>query len=111
MSASASARLAVDAGSPEWRAALFGQAIAYAAHLAGPICPHALHKHLRSFLGQSEGRCGGEVCDAVLMLLQTGLFTANTVDPETGIITFGEGTMLTVAPLLTGYLYGEGSEV
>jgi hypothetical protein len=105
MSASASLRPAVEAGSPEWRAALFGQAIAYAAHLTGPICPHALGRYLWSFVGQAEEECGGECLDAVLMLIRTGLFTANTAE-EDGSITFGGETKLTVTPMLTAYLYG-----
>ncbi|NEU14650.1 hypothetical protein G3T14_21435 [Methylobacterium sp. BTF04] len=93
-------------GSPEWRAALFGQAIAYAAHLTGPICPHALGRHLWAFVGQAEVECGGECLDAVLILIQTGLFTANTMDEDTGAITFCSETKLTVAPMLTAYVYG-----
>jgi hypothetical protein len=106
MSAPASLHPTVDAGSPEWRAALFGQAIAYAAHLSGPISPHALHRHLRTFIGPSEDRCGWEVCDAVLMLIQTGLFTVNTIAGD-GEIIFRDDTMLTVGPVLTAYVYGE----
>jgi hypothetical protein len=95
-----------EAGSPEWRAALFGQAIAYAAHLTGEICPHALHKHLKSFVGNAEDGGRAERFDAVLMLVDTGLFTVTTKDAETGEATIGEGTMLTVCPMLTAYLYG-----
>lgn len=93
-------------GSPEWRAALFGQAIAYAAHLTGPICPYALGSHLRRFIGQSEEECGGEALDATVMLIRTGLFTINTMD-EDGSLIFGGDTKLTVCPMLTTYLYGE----
>jgi hypothetical protein len=92
-------------GSPEWRAALFGQAIAYAAHLTGPICPYALGSHLHRFLGQSEAQCGGEALDATVMLIRTGLFTINTMD-EDGSLIFGGETKLTVSPMLTAYLYG-----
>jgi len=105
MSASASTRPVVDTGSPEWRAALFAQAIAYAAHLTGPICPHALGRYLWNFVGKAEEECGGECLDAVLMLIRTGLFTASTAE-EDGSITFGGETKLTVTPMLTAYLYG-----
>lgn len=96
----------IQAGSPEWRAAIFGEAIAYAAHLTGPICPYALGSHLHRFLGQSEEQCGGEALDATVMLIRTGLFTINTMD-EDGSLVFGGETRLTVAPMLTAYLYGE----
>lgn len=101
----------VRSGSPEWRAALFGQAVAYAAHLTGPICPYALGTHLHAFLNQAEEQCGGEAQDAVVMLVRTGLFTINTIDDETGDITFGGETKLTVAPMLTAYLYGENADI
>jgi hypothetical protein len=107
MSALAPARLTPEAGSPEWRAALFAQAIAYAAHLSGPISPHALHRHLRTFIGESEDGCGWEVCDAVLMLIQTGLFTVNTMGDDGETIIFRDDTMLTVGPVLTAFVYGE----
>lgn len=110
MIALAATRPTIDYGSPEWRAALFGQAISYAAHLTGPICPYALGSHLHAFLGQAEEECGGEALDAVVMLIRTGLFTINTID-ETGVITFEGETKLTVAPMLTAYLYGEDCPV
>lgn len=97
-------------GSPEWRAALFGQAIAYAAHLTGPICPYALGSHLHRFLGQSEEQCGVEALDATVMLIRTGLFTINTMD-EDGSLIFSGHTKLTVAPMLTAYLYGEPDDL
>ena len=96
----------IQAGSPEWRAALFAPAIAYAAHLTGPICPYALGTHLHAFIGQREEQCGGEAIDATVMLIRTGLFTINTMDEDTGDITFGGESKLTVAPMLTAYLYG-----
>lgn len=105
MIAPTAARPAIETGSPEWRAALFGQAIAYAAHLTGPICPYALGRHLWSFLGQAEEECGGEAMDATVMLIRTGLFTINTMD-ENGSLTFSGDTKLTVTPMLTAYLYG-----
>lgn len=105
MSVSAITHPVAEAGSPEWRAALFGQAIAYAAHLTGPICPYALGRHLWSFLGQAEEECGGEAMDATVMLIRTGLFTINTMD-EDGSLTFSGETKLTVTPMLTAYLYG-----
>lgn len=95
----------VEAGSPEWRAALFAQAIAYAAHLTGPICPYALGRHLHAFIGQPEDECGGEALDATVMLIRAGLFTINTMDPD-GSLIFGAETKLTVTPMLTAYLYG-----
>lgn len=95
----------IEAGSPEWRAALFGQAIAYAAHLTGPICPYALGSHLHAFIGQPESVCGGEALDATVMLIRTGLFTINTMDPD-GSLIFDGTTKLTVTPMLTAYLYG-----
>lgn len=98
-------------GSPEWRATLFGQAISYAGHLTGEICPYALHKHLRSFVGQSEDRCEGEIGDAVLMLIQLGLFTTNTTGPDAEHVTIEPGTMLTACPMLTSYLYGEPDDI
>ena len=98
-------------GSPEWRAALFGQAIAYAGHLTGEICPLALGRHLWAFVGQREEDCGGECLDAVVMLVRSGLFTINTVDEETGDIWIGGESKLTVCPLLTGYLYGETDDL
>lgn len=101
----------VVAGSPEWRAALFGQALAYAGHLTGEICPFALEKHLRSFVGQTEGRRGSEIMDAVLMLISSGLFTINTANEETGDLWFATESKLTVAPLLTAYLYGEPDDL
>ncbi len=97
----------IEAGSPEWRAALFTQAIAYAAHLTGPICPHALHWHLRAFIGPGEDRNRWEARDAVLMLIQTGLFTVNTMGDDGETIVFQDDTMLTVGPVLTAYVYGE----
>jgi len=97
-------------GSPEWRAALFGQAVAYAAHLTGPICPYALGSHLHRFLGQSEEQCGGEALDATVMLIRSGLFTINTMD-EDGSLIFGGETKLTVSPMLTAYLYGEPDDL
>lgn len=103
---SASEHQCVQTGSPEWRAALFAQAIAYAAHLTGPICPYAIGTHLRAFVGQSEEECGGEALDAVVMLIRAGLFSINTID-EDGDITFSGETKLTVAPILTAYVYGE----
>ncbi|KQP61075.1 hypothetical protein [Methylobacterium sp. Leaf108] len=99
----------IQEGSPEWRAALFGQAVAYAVHLTGPICPYALGAHLRTFLGRSEDGCEGEVLDAVLMLIQTGLFTLNTMRADTGVIAFTDESRLTVSPLMTAYLYGEAT--
>lgn len=99
------------AGSPEWRAALFGQAIAFAGHLTGEICPLALGRHLWSFLGQSEEDCGSECLDAVVMLVQSGLFTINTVDAETGDLWIGGESKLTVRPMLTRYLYGEPEDL
>lgn len=101
----------VVAGSPEWRAALFGQAIAYAGHLTGEICPFALERHLWSFVGLTEEECSGESMDAVLMLIRCGLFTINTVDAETGDLWFGGETKLTVTPMLTRYLYGEPDDL
>lgn len=106
MIAPASTRPAVDYGSPEWRAALFAQALSYAAHLTGPICPYAIGSHLHAFLGQAEEVCGGEALDAVVMLIRTGLFTINTIDAD-GSLIFGGDTKLMVAPILTAYLYGE----
>ena len=111
MSARSSIRPPVESGSPEWRAALFGQAIAYAAHLTGPICPYALGRHLWSFLGQSEEECGGEALDVTFLLIRTGLFTVNTRDERTGDIWLGADTMLTVSPMLTAYLYGEPDDL
>lgn len=105
MSASASLRPVVETGSPEWRAALFAQAIAYAAHLTGPICPYALGSHLHAFIGEPEDVCGGEALDATVMLIRTGLFTTNTIDPD-GSLIFDGTTKLIVTPMLTAYLYG-----
>lgn len=96
----------VVAGSPEWRAALFGQAISYAGHLTGEICPFVLERHLWNFVGQTEEECSAESMDAVLMLIRCGLFTINTVDPATGDLWFSGDTKLTVTPMLTAYLYG-----
>ena len=110
MSAAGTARPPVDVGSPEWRAALFGQAIAYSAHLTGPICPYVLGSHLRSILGLPEEECGGEILDATVMLIRAGLFTINTVEPGTGAFWFSGDTKLTPTRLLTGYVYGEPGE-
>lgn len=107
MSAPAFTRPSAEVGSPEWRAALFGQAIAYSAHLTGPICPYVLGSHLRSILGLPEEECGGEILDATVMLIRAGLFTINTVEPGTGAFWFSGDTKLTPTRLLTGYVYGE----
>ena len=110
MSAPTFTRPAAEVGSPEWRAALFGQAIAYSAHLTGPICPYVLGLHLRSILGLPEEECGGEILDATVMLIRSGLFTINTVEPGTGAFWFGGDTKLTTTRLLTGNVYGEPGE-
>lgn len=106
MSAAAITRPALETGSPEWRAAILGQAIAYAGHLTGPICPFALHRYLQGFLGAREEECGGDIFDAVVMLAQSGLFTISTTDPVTGAISFGGDTTLTPTPALTAFVYG-----
>lgn len=110
MSAPTFTRPSAEVGSPEWRAALFGQAVAYSAHLTGPICPYVLGAHLRSILGLPEEECGGEIFDATVMLIRAGLFTINTVEPGTNSLMFGGDTKLTPSRLLTGYVYGEPGE-
>jgi hypothetical protein len=102
MSAPAFTRPSAEVGSPEWRAALFGQ--------TGPICPYVLGSHLRSILGLPEEECGGEILDATVMLIRAGLFTINTVEPGTGAFWFSGDTKLTPTRLLTGYVYGEPGE-
>lgn len=94
-------------GQPEWRSALLAEAIRYTAHLAGPISPFGLFRHLQDWLGLSEEACGGEINTILFLMVRSGLYTSNTYDVETGIVTMAGETRLTVSRTLTVCLHGE----
>lgn len=96
-----------DVGQPEWRAALLAEAIRRTAFVEGPINPFRLARALREWLSLSEEDCGDEVYTTLFLMVRSGLYTSNTHDVVTGVISLGGDTRLTVAPVLTTYLHGE----
>ena len=94
-------------GQPEWRSALLAEAIRHTAHLAGPICPFALHRHLQDWLGLSEEACGGEINTTLFLMVRSGLYTSNTHDVDSGTITMAAETRLTASRVLTLCLHGD----
>lgn len=94
-------------GQPEWRSALLAEAVRHTAHLAGPISPFALFRHLQDWLGLPEEECGGEVNTTIFLLVRSGLYTSNTHDVETGTITLAAETRLTASRVLTLCLHSD----
>ncbi|KQP35962.1 hypothetical protein [Methylobacterium sp. Leaf100] len=94
-------------GQPEWRSSLLAAAIRHTAHVAGPICPFALFRHLQDWLGLPEEVCGGEINTILFAMVRSGLYTSNTHDVATGTITLGAETRLTASRVLTVCLHGE----
>ena len=92
---------------PEWRAALLAEAIRHTAHLAGPISPFALFRHLQDWIGLPEEACGDEINTTLFLMVRSGLYTSNTHDVETGTITMAGETRLTASRVLTLCLHGE----
>ncbi|WP_019905682.1 hypothetical protein [Methylobacterium sp. 77] len=95
------------AGEPEWRSALLAEAIRHTAHLAGPISPFALFKHLQEWLGLTEEECGGEINTVLFLMVRSDLYTSNTHDVETGTITLAAHTLLTPSVTLTLCMHSE----
>ncbi|KQT17717.1 hypothetical protein ASG40_16990 [Methylobacterium sp. Leaf399] len=96
-----------EVGQPEWRSALLAEAIRHTAHVAGPINPFALHRHLQDWVGIPEEACGGEINTILFAMVRSGLYTSNTHDEATGTITMGVETRLTASRTLTVCLHGE----
>ncbi|MDO9428407.1 MAG: hypothetical protein Q7T93_16445 [Methylobacterium sp.] len=100
-------RSPADVGQPEWRSALLAEAIRHTAHVAGPISPFTLFRHLQDWLGLPEEVCGGEINTVLFAMVRSGLYTSNTHDVATGSITLGAETRLTASRVLTVCLHGE----
>lgn len=96
-----------EVGDPEWRSALLAEAIRHTAHVAGPISPFALFKHLQGWLGLSEEECGGEINTTLFLMVRSGLYTSNTHDVETGTITLAGHTLLSPSRTLTVCIHSE----
>ncbi|MCC0808561.1 hypothetical protein FPV16_20520 [Methylobacterium sp. W2] len=98
-------------GEPEGRSALLAEAIRHTAHLAGPISPFALFKHLQDWLGLSEEECGGEINTTLFLMVRSGLYTSNTHDVETGTIILAAHTLLTPSVTLTLCMHDDHESV
>ncbi|MDP4024434.1 hypothetical protein Q8W71_17555 [Methylobacterium sp. NEAU 140] len=92
-------------GQPEWRAALFAEAIRHTAHVAGPINPFPLMSHLLTWLGIAEEKAGDEITLIIFLMVRSGLYTANTHSSATGKLYLGCDTRLTASPILSSMLY------
>ena len=96
-----------DVGQPEWRSALLAEAIRHTAHLAGPVNPNTLFRHLQAWLGLPEEACGEEIRTTLFLMVRSGLFTSDSHDRASGDLWLGTATRFTPSRTLTAYLHGE----
>ncbi|KQP82872.1 hypothetical protein [Methylobacterium sp. Leaf117] len=96
-----------ETGSPEWRSALFAEAVRYTAHLEGPIRVNSLQEHLLRFTGGTEEECGGEILMTLCLLIHSGLYTASTYNRATMTLIISAATTFTASPVLTMHIHGE----
>jgi hypothetical protein len=94
-------------GSPEWRSALFAEAVRHTAHLEGPIRVTALQEHLLRFTRGTQEECGGEILMTLCLLIHSGLYTANTYNRATMTLILSEATTFTASHVLTMHMHGE----
>ncbi|MCC0809073.1 hypothetical protein FPV16_23210 [Methylobacterium sp. W2] len=94
-------------GQPEWRAVLLAEAIRHTAHVAGPINPWALFRHLQSWLGMAEEECGSEISAILFLMVRSGLYTSNTYDVNAGMVSMAAHTQFGASPALTLCMHGD----
>ena len=94
-------------GSPEWRSALFAEAVRHTAHLEGPIRVTSLQDHLLRFTGGTEEECSGEIMMTLCLLIHSGLYTANTYNRATMTLILSSATTFTASHVLTMHMHGE----